>query len=723
MKKLLGFKVGGLQQKILNLVLLFLIAVIAVYGAVMYYQFHHITNIVNEARNEQTEAVERVSGETMNYIIDGSMKRTNALQAYIADDMFADLSRVVKTLQTIATNLFENQDNMERVRVYTPDPSNNGIYSAQVLFEEGVDYTKSDYLGIVGNMSDEMVAVLNNSDSLTNCFVGLADGTVLVVDTDPVSKLDENGETVPFPVRERPWYTGALNAGTLHFTGIEHDTYTDSIGIECSAPVYYRGMVVGVVGADLFLNSMAEYVNNSNTTGGFVFVVNDEGQIIFAPENSTFKVETADKAEDLRKSDNKELAEFITKALSERTDVVSISVDGKDYYMTGSPMSTIGWTVISAVDKETTELPTKQMLSEIDRINDAAADKYDDGLGNSRTIALIFTALILTLGSCAALFVATKIVRPVEQMTKRITEISGTDQIFEMTKSYHTNDEIEILAEAFAEMSVKTRQYYIDITNITMEKERIGAELELARRIQADMLPNIFPAFPDRPEFDIYATMTPAKEVGGDFYDFFMIDDDHLGMVIADVSGKGVPAALFMMMSKILINNFALLGISPAKVLERTNDTICQKNEEEMFVTAWVGVLEISTGKLTAANAGHEYPVIRNPGGSFELFKDKHGFVIGGMDGIRYRDYEVTIEEGGSLFIYTDGVPEATNAQNELFGTDRLLDALNGCEGKDPQAMLAAVKGAVDEFVGDADQFDDLTMLGFYLCDPGKDKK
>ena len=229
------------------------------------------------------------------------------------------------------------------------------------------------------------------------------------------------------------------------------------------------------------------------------------------------------------------------------------------------------------------------------------------------------------------------------------------------------------------------------------------------------MLPNIYPAFPERSEFDIYATMTPAKEVGGDFYDFFLIDNDHLGMVMADVSGKGVPAALFMMMSKILVNNYALMGGSPAKVLEQVNNQICKNNEEEMFVTVWFGVLEISTGKVTAANAGHEYPILKKAGGEFELFKDKHGFVIGGMDGMRYKDYEFTLEKGGTLFLYTDGVAEATNAQNELFGTDRMIEALNKDADASPTDLLNNMKQAVDEFVGEAPQFDDLTMLGVKL--------
>jgi len=205
--------------------------------------------------------------------------------------------------------------------------------------------------------------------------------------------------------------------------------------------------------------------------------------------------------------------------------------------------------------------------------------------------------------------------------------------------------------------------------------------------------------------------MNPAKEVGGDFYDFFLVDDDHLCMVMADVSGKGVPAALFMMASKIILANNAMTGKSPAKILTDTNAAICSNNREEMFVTVWLGILEISTGKLIYANAGHENPVVKQTGGKFELIREKHGFVIGGMSGIVYKEYETKLEKGAKLFLYTDGVPEATNAEKELFGTERMLDALNGALDVSPEGVLKAVKNAVDGFVNSAEQFDDLTML------------
>ena len=239
---------------------------------------------------------------------------------------------------------------------------------------------------------------------------------------------------------------------------------------------------------------------------------------------------------------------------------------------------------------------------------------------------------------------------------------------------------------------------------------RVGAELSMAKDIQASQLPSLFPAFPNRPEFDIFASMKPAREVGGDFYDFFMIDDDHIGLVMADVSGKGVPAALFMMASKIIISNNALMGKSPAQVLSDSNTALCANGQEDMFVTVWIGILELSTGKLTAANGGHEYPVLMKDG-HFVLYHDDHGLLVGGMPGITYDNYEIQLKPGDKLFLYTDGVPEANNKERKLFGTERMVSALNKDPAADPQGILKNVRQAVDQFVNDAEQFDDLTML------------
>lgn len=276
-----------------------------------------------------------------------------------------------------------------------------------------------------------------------------------------------------------------------------------------------------------------------------------------------------------------------------------------------------------------------------------------------------------------------------------------------------TGDEIESLSESLITMASETKDYMQKLLTETSEREKIAADLNAAASIQDGMLPHIFPGIPDRTDFELYASMNPAKQVGGDFYDFFFIDERHIALVIADVSGKGIPAALFMVISKTVIKNLAYTtkSLSPAKILEKANNQLCEGNSPNLFVTTWLGILDLDTGIITAANAGHEYPGVRQPGKKFELIKDKHGLVVAGMEGSKYTDYEIKLEKGATLFVYTDGVPEATNANNELFELERLEKALNIKPDASPRELLPIVRAEVDKFVGDAPQFDDLTML------------
>ena len=336
--------------------------------------------------------------------------------------------------------------------------------------------------------------------------------------------------------------------------------------------------------------------------------------------------------------------------------------------------------------------------------------------GRQRYIKSVgLTAILLGIAACFSAygFLKHEFVKPVKKIIGEAARFAEENTAPEQNVLHNISSitEIQALGSSVAKLETDTLQYMQNLMHVTAERERIDTELSLATRIQANMLPNIFPAFPDRTEFDIHASMTPAKEVGGDFYDFFLIDDDHLGLVMADVSGKGVPAALFMMMAKILLSNYAMMGGTPHEVLEQLNGTFCKNNDDSMFVTVWFGIYTISTGKVIAANAGHEYPIIKHGEKGFEVMKDRHGFVIGGMCGLKYRDYEFELASGDTLFLYTDGVPEATDTDGKMFGTERLLDTLNAAENGTAKELLEAVHADVEAFVGTAPQFDDLTML------------
>ena len=328
----------------------------------------------------------------------------------------------------------------------------------------------------------------------------------------------------------------------------------------------------------------------------------------------------------------------------------------------------------------------------------------------------VFVVLLTAAAMAASMLLTRKVVtKPLKTLSEEAMGFAnGEDEGFSMnvlSLPIRSNDEIGDLYHEIQSMQQRIVDGTEKLTRITAERERVSTELRMASEIQNSMLPNVFPPFPNRKEFDVYASMDPAKEVGGDFYDLFMIDDDHLCVLIADVSDKGVPAALFMMSSKILTNYRAQTGGTPGEILTAVNAQISKGNESKMFVTVWLGILEISTGKLTCANAGHEFPIIRAEDGVFRVFRDKHGMMVGVIGKAKYTDYELTLRPGDAIFVYTDGVPEANNAAGEMYGMDRLEAALNRTAGQSPEGILRVVRSDVDAFVDGAKQFDDLTML------------
>ena len=326
------------------------------------------------------------------------------------------------------------------------------------------------------------------------------------------------------------------------------------------------------------------------------------------------------------------------------------------------------------------------------------------------------------------LFMLLVLLLVIEILRRNVTQPVG--QLSKMVESYEHGsvtqpkfrhkDELQMLGNSFAEMTERINAYTQEVARATEEQGRISAEYNVAKQIQTDILPSVFPAFPERRDFDIYASLYSSKEICGDFYDFFLIDEDHLCMVVGDVSGKGVPAAMFMVIVKTLIKNRALQGFSPAEVLQNVSEQVLEGNNAGMFTTVWLAVLELSTGKGLAANAGQEHPALRHAGKRFELQEYRHSPPVGAMEGVRFRDHGFQLEPGDTLFVYTDGVKDSKNPKEEPFGKERILEALNREPEATPSVLLQTMKSAIDSFYGEAQQADDLTMLSLKYYGTGQ---
>ncbi|MCH5333742.1 MAG: cation:dicarboxylase symporter family transporter, partial [Agathobacter sp.] len=495
--------------------------------------------------------------------------------------------------------------------------------------------------------------------------------------------------------RTRDWYTGALEAGGIYWTEIYQDALSGQQALTCSCPVRDRGGTVrGVVAQDIYLDSICNAIfTNSSDLFVYSFIADEQGERI--AENGTAGALEIDG----------EVQAIIS---SGEDNSVKIYPD-QQVILGHAKIPVNGWSFFALMDYDTITKPANLVGESIARSNDQFLSFLD---GRIRWVCLAFlfvAAIVISLVFFVASRLARSIVRPVEELTKGVEKISTGNLDYRLT--VQSEGEIGALAAAFQKMTVDLRDYIDHLAHVTAEKERIGAELDIARNIQKSMLPCSFPAFPDRKEFDVYATMEPAKEVGGDFYDFFMVDDEHLAIVIADVSGKGVPAALFMVIGKTLIKDHTQPGRDLGEVFSEVNNLLCESNSEGLFITAFEGVLHLATGEFRYVNAGHEIPFFCKKGGRFEEFPVKAGFVLAGMEDMKYSCGMLTMNPGDQIFQYTDGVTEATNCDNELYGMERLGSILAASSGLSPEGLLPRVKADIEAFVDGAPQFDDITML------------
>jgi len=521
------------------------------------------------------------------------------------------------------------------------------------------------------------------------CYYAFFDPAINAVRHDP------DFETGAYDYHTQMWYTtiaaglGEKKEKTVWTVPYYDDAGTNSLMTTVGAGIYDdNGRFVGMSTVDWQIQSMVDRLSGIRpTVNSFVLLASPKDDYIIS---STYMKGTEEGGASLGN-----LPWYGELRFTDGDDVtMSRFTEGGVEYMSFSRLFANGWLF-------SVQIPVGEIFAEIESRNNLF----------SVIIAVSFFILL----ALAAYLLSWLINRPLGKLTSGVAELGRGDLHKQI--EIHTKDEFGTLAAAFNKMTVELQEYINNLARVTAEKERIDAELNVATQIQSAMLPCIFPPFPDSAEFDIYATMVPAKEVGGDFYDFFLIDENRLAVVIADVSGKGVPAALFMVITKTLIKSNALSGQAPREVFETVNNLLCENNEAGMFVTAFMGILDIPTGIFTYVNAGHNLPLLKHGGGQFAWLPVRSGFVLAGMEGISYEQDEIQLSPGDTVFLYTDGVTEAVDGENNLFTAARLLAASNLCRDSGPKELLLSVKGEIDKFAGGAEQADDITMLALKITE------
>jgi len=452
-----------------------------------------------------------------------------------------------------------------------------------------------------------------------------------------------------------------------------------------------RRQLAGVVVVDISIESLREIVSSIKILKtGYGFLISKNGTYVTHPMKELIMNETIFSIAEARNNTGlREIGRKMIKGESSLTPFIANSVlTGKECWMTYVPIKSNGWALAVLFPKD-------ELMEDIVRLN-----KMVIFLG----ISGIFLLAI------AIAYIARSITGPLRAMAQATEGIGSGDLDIELPVAT-SGDEVGKLTEAFGYMKTSLKAYIEELTKTTALKERMESELKVAHDIQMSILPKMFPPFPDRTEFDIYAIIQPAKEVGGDFYDFFQIDQDHLCFVIADVSGKGIPASLFMAVTKTLIKAKAAVGLTPDRIVLRVNEELCIGNDNNMFVTIFCGILNIFTGEMEYTNGGHNPPLIIRKTGEVSILKSTGGIVVGVIDDAKYSADKIVLEPGDSIYLYTDGVNEAMNKNGELFSDKRLEDAIIRLKGKSINEIVDGIMAEIEHFAQDAPQSDDITMM------------
>ena len=690
------------------------------------HQVRRFANIMEKTNLEQNGVIMDTLSDSMEDMATENFQKFVVSEAKVLDSQFWIMQHDLEVLASQVKEVLENPLSYAGVSVPLPDSEMAGQVTLQLLYSDYADQSDphlTNQIRQIGGLGPMMTEIVDGADSLKDCVVSLPGGASIIADRNPESKFTSSGKIVHFNADTRPWYVGAVVHEGTYFSPVNTDSYTGESMVMVGVPVYIDSELAAVCGGSIGTETMGSIVSGAQL-GEYTdsCLINENGNMLYSSRGEGELGFDANNLKSLTESSNPELVSLVREALKGDVGFALITIDGEETYVAYAPVETVGWTQLLTISQEDLNRTARLLMEKTDNVMEKSLDDVRSTEMETVIKTLIAAAVLLFLAALTSMVLANGLVRPIRKMTQEVSTMQGEDMSFHVDDVMCTGDEIEVLARSFENMSEKMKGYVREIVSITSEKQRLETELSVAAQIQENMLPTHFPAFPNRNEFDLYAVMDPAREVGGDFYDFFLIDDDHLALVVADVSGKGVPAALFMVISKTVIKNVTLSGSysSPAGVLEDVNNRLCEGNEDNMFVTAWLGILTISSGSLVSACAGHEYPVFYRKDEGFLLEKDPHGMAMGGMEGVKYKDAQWQLNPGDLLFLYTDGVPEANNAAQELFGNERMLSSLeksleeitkDGKTNVDLYQFLRVVRAQIDDFVGETPQFDDLTML------------
>lgn len=719
MKRLRDAMPKGLAWKLVRFVVIFVFVMGLIFFIMSRIQVGQLKKAVRNEGEKSSDFIEGEYSQSMDVITKESLLQLSIWAADKTDDEFWIIDHDMRSLGNQVADIYKHPENYNRIPVHGPKKENAGKFVLQALYPGDPSETAPETVEMLerlANLAPMMAEMVEGNEGYTlDLYIATTDDVTLAMDQLSEGKFDENGNLKEYIPSSRPWFQGAMANGDMYVSSAVHSFFYNMNEVVYGYPVYVDGEVVAVLEASTALGVIEKKMSERNVgADGFSVLISKGGQLVCTQRIEGELMMRPDMEEDIRTSVNPELAKMIDHALLGESDVELVTVDGKEYYAAHAPLNTIGWTQITFASVEELTEPTNKLLDTMETSN---ADMLRTLSNDFRLHSILLIIGLLTFMQLAIITVsilAKRRVAPIQEMTEAVTDFVGQDMAFEMKDVYKTGDEIEELAESFDVMSRKMKEYVNEIVENAAEKERAQAEMEAASQIQSKMLPVIKPDFYEKPGYELYAAMETAKEVGGDLYDFYYLDADHLAITIGDVSGKGITAALFMALSKQKLKAEMILNKGDvATAMDAANKRLCEESADAMFVTVWQGVLTLSTGLLQFVNAGHMYAAVKRDGGDFKIEEDDHCMLMGGLDFITYKVNTTTLHKGDVFYLYTDGVTEAHNETEELFGDERFIAALNENSNASLEELDNTVRKRVFEFANGTEQYDDITTVCF----------
>lgn len=704
-----------ISRKIMTLLLTMVLAALLSGGAVGIWSLYSIKTLSGQSSRKLGETAAEDSEKALEALAAQQVNDVVKEKAAYIEEKFATVKAYVNGIASLAETIYALPDQYPDRETALPVQGSTEL-AAQLLWSEALENPTDEQRGEIlklGNLQDLLVQYNQNSNMVSSTYLATASGWMLQADYIAFSKYSGNSDAPDFyEAGTKQWYRLAQGAkkGETVYTDIIKDVQTGGNCIVCAQPVYSGDAIVAVAGVGSYLETVEQAVLVTDLgERGFAFLVNDKGQVMVSGQKEGELSVNEEVPANLCQSGNQTLAKAAGSMTAGKSGVEQLKLDGREVCLAYAPLESLGWSFAAVIDLETVTKPAKEGQAVILELTEETARTQEKAvykmLVTFGVLFLTVTVLICVVGTVFS----RRLVKPIKRLTEEVAKIDGGNLDYRV--QIGTRDELEALGDAFNRMTGQLQEDMRNLAAVTAEKERIHTEIQVASRLQADMLPEPEGAFTDRQEFSLYAAMTPAKGVGGDFYDFFLLDGDHLALVMADVSGKGVPAALFMVVARTLIRSHVASEASLAQAVEEINNNLCANNKNGMFVTAWIGVLTISTGRLTYVNAGHCRPLIRHENGDCVYETALSGFVLAGMEDECYCQFELRLRRGDTLLLYTDGVTEATSTEKTLYGEERLKEDVKSAGDAEPKKLLEHIWEKVSGFQAGEEQFDDITML------------